>query len=91
MIVIKPDLLLKVIRKKYNIDYQETFAPVVRHSTVRLILALAAEYKLLVNHIDIVAAYLNGRLEEVFMTQPIMFKDPQYQNKVCKLVKTIYG
>lgn len=45
-------------------DYHETFAPVVRHSTIRIVLALAVQFELLVHHIDIVAAYLNGDLED---------------------------
>uniref|UniRef100_W8AQ86 Retrovirus-related Pol polyprotein from transposon TNT 1-94 n=1 Tax=Ceratitis capitata TaxID=7213 RepID=W8AQ86_CERCA len=78
--------------QKYNVDYCETFAPVVRHSTIRLILALAAKNKLLVNHVDIVAAYLNGELEEtVYMLQPPMFKENENSNKVCRLKKALYG
>src|SRR5690625_2281956 len=50
--------------QKYNMDYTETFAPVVRHSTIRMILALSVKYKLMINHVDVVAAYLNGKLEE---------------------------
>lgn len=50
--------------QKHNADYQETFAPVVRHSAIRLLLALSVKHKLLVNHTDIVAAYLNGDLED---------------------------
>lgn len=78
--------------QKYNMDYTETFAPVVRHSTIRMILALAAKYKLMINHVDVVAAYLNGKLEEeVYMVQPKMFEDPKNPHKVCKLVKSLYG
>ena len=55
-------------------------------------MALAARNKLLVNHIDIEAAYLNGDLEDdVYMIQPKMFENKQYPNKVCKLNKVLYG
>lgn len=78
--------------QKRNIDYHETYAPVVRHSTIRLILAIAVQYKLLVNHIDIVSAYLNSTLnEEIYMYQPEMFVQKDQQNKVCKLKKSLYG
>lgn len=76
--------------QKYNVDYKETFAPVVRHSVIRLFLSLAAQHKLLVNHIDVVAAYLNADLdEEVYMMQPPMFDNNTSQ--VCKLQKSLYG
>ena len=83
----KARLVAQGCSQKFNIDYRETFAPVVRHSTIRIILELAAQYELLVRHVDIVAAYLNGELEdEVFM-----FKSTTHPNKVCKLVKALYG
>lgn len=64
-------------------DYHETFAPVVRHSTIRIVLALAVQFELLVHHIDIVAAYLNGDLEDdVYMWQPPMFQDPKNKEKM---------
>lgn len=63
--------------------YKETFAPVDHHSTIRLLLALAVKLKLLVNHIHIVAAYLNGDIkDEVYMVQPAFFKDKNNPNKV---------
>lgn len=88
----KARLVAQGCSQKYNIDYQETFAPVVRHSTIRILLAIAVKYKLLVNHIDIVAAYLNGDLEDdVFMEQPPMFEDAKNAGQVCKLTKALYG
>lgn len=56
-------------------DYHETFAPVVRHSTIRIVLALAVQFELLVHHIDIVAAYLNGDLvwqEQFYKNEMVM-------------------
>lgn len=78
--------------QKENVDYFETYAPVVRHPTIRLILALAVQNKYFINHIDIAAAYLNGDLEEeVYMRQPEEFVDPNHPHKVCKLKKSLYG
>ena len=63
-----------------------------RHAATRLLLALSAKHKLLVNHIDVVSAYLNGELEEeIFMEQPPMFVSETHPNKVCRLKKSLYG
>ena len=54
-------------------------------------MALSAKYKLLLNHVDIVAAYLNGNIDEdVYMLQPPMFEDPSKTNQVCKPSKALY-
>ena len=88
----KARLVAQGCSQKYNIDYRETYAPVVRHSTIRIVLALAVQHKLLVWHIDIVAAYLNGDLEdEVYMLQPPSFENANHPTKVCKLSKALYG
>lgn len=78
--------------QKRNVDYFETFAPVIRHPTIRLILAIGVQKRLLIHHVDIAAAYLNGNLEEeVFMHQPDEFIDQSHPEKVCKLNRSIYG
>lgn len=88
----KARLVAQGCSQRYQVDYHETFAPVVRHSTIRIVLALAVQHELLIHHIDIVAAYLNGDLEDdVYMEQPPMFKDPNNERKVCKLKKALYG
>lgn len=60
----KARLVAKGCSQTYGVDYQETFAPVVRMKSVRLIMALAAEFDLHVHQLDIKTAYLNGELEE---------------------------
>jgi hypothetical protein len=78
--------------QKYGVDYTDTFAPVCRYSSIRLILALAAELKLIVHQIDVTSAYLKGILnEEIYMIQPEKFVDKENPNKVCKLKKGLYG
>ncbi|KAL7284387.1 hypothetical protein ACG7TL_001677 [Trametes sanguinea] len=73
-----------------GVDYIETFAPVVRLETLRILLAIATLLDLDVHVVDIVGAYLNGRLrEEIYMRQP-----PLYENghaDVCRLHRTLYG
>lgn len=88
----KSRLVAKGCSQKYGVDFNEVFSPVVRYSSIRLILALAAEYNLEVHQMDVAAAYLNGKLkEEIFMIQPEKFVDPKNPEKVCKLKKALYG
>ncbi|XP_053968779.1 uncharacterized protein LOC128870209 [Anastrepha ludens] len=88
----KARLVANGCAQKINVDITDTYAPVVRHSTVRILLALAAKYKLLVNHVDIAAAYLNGELtDEIYMKQPPMFGDKRNGDLVCRIKKSIYG
>lgn len=88
----KARLVARGFSQKYGEDYDETFAPVVKHETIRVLLALAAQRKLHVRHLDVKSAYLNGELnEELYMEQPRGFELPGYENKVLKLKKSIYG
>nr|GEX22474.1 zinc finger, CCHC-type [Tanacetum cinerariifolium] len=79
-------------RQKEGIDYFDTYAPVARITTIRLLLALAAIHNLVIHQMDVKTAFLNGDLEEeVYMKQPEGFIMPGNEHKVCKLVKSLYG
>ena len=76
----------------YGIDFEETFSPVVRFSTIRTLLALAAKTGMLVHQMDVVTAFLHGELEEeIFMQQPSGYEVPGKEHLVCKLKKSLYG
>lgn len=75
-----------------GVDYNDTFSPVVRHSTLRILFALANELNLNIDHIDVTTAFLNGELQEtIFMEQPPGFGNDDCKSKVCLLLKGIYG
>lgn len=76
----------------YGLDYVETFSPVVKHTSFRVILSLAAAYDLEMIQLDIKTAFLYGELEEeIYMMQPEGFVIPGKENHVCRLTKSIYG
>nr|GEV54096.1 hypothetical protein [Tanacetum cinerariifolium] len=79
-------------RQKEGIDYFDTYAPVTRIITIRLLLALATIHNLVIHQMDVKIAFLNGDLDEkVYMKQPKGFVMPGNEHKVCKLVKSLYA
>ncbi|GJR70922.1 ribonuclease H-like domain, reverse transcriptase, RNA-dependent DNA polymerase [Tanacetum coccineum] len=81
-----------ITRQEHGIDFEEVFAPVARMETIRLLLAIAANNKWEVHHLDVKSAFLHGDLkEEVYVTQPEGFITRQDQGKVYRLIKALYG
>ena len=90
--VYKARLVAKGFRQIQGIDYEETFSPVAKLKSVRIMLAIAAFYDYEIWQMDVKTAFLNGNLkEELYMMQPEGFVDPKGANKVCKLQRSIYG
>ena len=84
--------MAKGYRQKEGVDYFDTYAPVARITSIRLLFALASIYNLCIHQMDVKTAFLNGDLnEEVYMEQPEGFVLPGNEHKVCKLTKSLYG
>ncbi|XP_070029916.1 uncharacterized protein [Nicotiana sylvestris] len=88
----KARLVIKGYRQKEGLDYFDTYPPVTRITSIRVLVALAAVYDLEIHQIDVKIAFLNGKLEEeIYMEQPEGFVVAGKEKKVCKLVKSFYG
>jgi hypothetical protein len=74
------------------VDYEETFSPIVKAPTIRVILSLAISKGWMIQQLDVHNAFLHGFLEEdVFMHQPPGYEDKSRPHYVCKLDKVLYG
>ncbi|GJR19223.1 putative ribonuclease H-like domain-containing protein [Tanacetum coccineum] len=75
-----------------GIDYDEVFAPVARIEAIRLFLAYASFMGFMVYQMDVKSAFLYGQIEEeVYVCQPPGFEDPDYPDKVYRVMKALYG
>jgi hypothetical protein len=78
--------------QRYGIDYDETFAPVVRLENLRLLLAHAAAHDLEIHQMDVDSTFLQAELDqEIYITQPDGYVSPEHPDYVCKLKKSLYG
>nr|GEZ29741.1 retrovirus-related Pol polyprotein from transposon TNT 1-94 [Tanacetum cinerariifolium] len=88
----KARLVARGYRQEEGINFDESFAPVTRLEAIRIFLAYAAHKNMVVYQMDVKTAFLNGNLrEEVYVSQPDGFVDPNNPNHVYKLKKALYG
>ena len=73
-----------------GLDFQDSFAPTARMTTIHTVIIVVAHKKWPIYQMDVKSAFLNGDLkEEVYVSQPPRFEVPHLENKVCKLKKSI--
>ncbi|GJV13058.1 retrovirus-related pol polyprotein from transposon TNT 1-94 [Tanacetum coccineum] len=88
----KARLVARGYRQEEGIDFEEYFALVARLEAIRIFLTFAAHMSMVVYQMDVKTAFLNGNLrEEVYVSQPDSFVDPDNPNHVYKLKKALYG
>ena len=89
----KARLVAKGFTQEYGIDYEKTFAPVARLSSVRTLIAVSNSRHWPLFQMDVKNAFLNGELtEEVYMQLPPSFSQPPgFSHKVCRLRRALYG
>lgn len=88
----KARLVARGFTQQHGVDYLETFAPVSRHETIRLLLAVAAQRKWKLFQLDVKSAFLDGKLEEeIYAEQPMGFEQEGKEDDVLRLHKALYG
>jgi hypothetical protein len=89
------ELLHGLVAKGYSqvkgLNFIETFAPVARLESIRMLLTYATHYSFKLYQMDVKGAFLNGLIkEEVYVEQPLDFESEEYPNHIYKLHKALY-
>ena len=88
----KARLVAKGFTQIEGVDYNETFSPVSKKDSFRIVMVLVAHYDLELHQLDVKTAFLNGDLHEtIFMAQPEGFVVKGKEHMGCRLKKSIYG
>ena len=88
----KARLVAKGFKQKEGLDFFDTYSPVTRITSIRVLIVIATLHNLEIHQMDVKTTFLNGELEdEIYMEQPEGFVAPGQEKKVCKLIKSLYG
>jgi hypothetical protein len=87
----KARLMSKGYSQVEGLDFDETFAPVARLESIRILLAYATHHDFKLYQMDVKSAFFNEPIKEVYTEQYLGFEDEEYLNHVYKLHKVLYG
>ncbi|KAH9698871.1 Integrase catalytic domain-containing protein [Citrus sinensis] len=88
----KTRLVAKGYTQRAGVDFKKVFSPVVRHTSIRVLLALTAVKDMELDQLDVKTTFLHGRLnEDILMTQPEGYTSPESADCVCLLKRSLYG
>lgn len=88
----KARLVVRGCKQTKRIDYQETYSPVIRYTSIRFLFALAAKFGLKMHQMIMITAYLHGEIDEKMYMQPSPeLQDTDQRGRIWKLKKAIYG
>ncbi|KAH9762289.1 hypothetical protein KPL70_000762 [Citrus sinensis] len=88
----KARLVARGFTQKEGIDFNEIFSPMVKHSSIRILLAMVALFDLELEQMDVKTAFLHGNLEEkILMSQPEGFEEQGHEEYVCLFKRSLYG
>eukprot|EP00253_Pinus_taeda_P004142 PITA_04142 len=88
----KARFVAKGYAQKEGIDYEETFTPIARYTSIRTVIPLAAQMGWEIHQMDVKTAFMNGVIEEeVYIEQPVGFETHEKKSHVCRLKKALYG
>ncbi|XXG70306.1 hypothetical protein AAC387_Pa06g3094 [Persea americana] len=88
----KARLVAKGYTRREGVDFNEVFSPVVKHSSIRVLLAMVAKFNLELEQLDVKTVFLHGELDkQIYMHQPEGFEIHGKEDHICLLKKSLYG
>jgi len=84
--------LLRENAQKEGIDNNEIFSLIIKHTSIRMLLTVVAQFNLELEKMDVKTAFLHSELkEEIYMKQPESYIQEGQENKACLITKSLYG